>query len=102
MEIIYKGTLYQVPITSPTEIDDARLYNLSTGVVVDLDLKGGTQNANGMYEYELEATPAESGNIPVGIYNLELVSIGASGEPIIVACYENYAKVKESSWQHQS
>ena len=105
MEIIYKGTMYQVPMTSPSTIDAVRLYNLSTKTKVAVTLiekNGGAQNADGMYEYEIVIDPSISGSMPVGVYNLELISAGTGGEPIIVAYYENYAKVKESSWQPQS
>lgn len=105
MEIIYKGTLYQVPMLSPIAIDAIRLYNVSTKLSINArlyDKSGGVPNADGLYEYEMEIEPSVSGTMPVGVYNLELISAGGGGEPIIVAYYENYAKVKESSWQPQS
>lgn len=116
MEIIYKGTLYTAPIVSPTEISGARLYNLAMQVKIDalLESKGkclenGKLDANGKYElYEMQISPSTTSNdgvdyvgsasIPQGIYNLELFSMDVDNNPIIQAYYENYAKVKESSF----
>ena len=116
MEIIYKGTLYTVSIVSPTAISGARLYNLAMQVKIDTQLtwKGkcledGKPDDNGEYElYEIQIFPLTTSNngvdyvgsasIPQGIYNLELFSMDADNNPIIQAYYENYAKVKESSF----
>lgn len=116
MEIIYKGTLYVAPIVSPTEISGARLYNLAMQVKIDTQLtskgkclENGKLDANGKYElYEMQIFPSTTSNdgvdyvgsasIPQGIYNLELFSMDVDNNPIIQAYYENYAKVKESSF----
>lgn len=101
MEIIYKGTLYTVPVVSPTAIDGARLYNLATQSSIDTTLtakNNGNANGDGFYEYDMELTPAVTASIPQGIYNLELFSRDSDNNPIIQAYYENYAKVKESSF----
>lgn len=96
MEIIYKGTLYTVPIGSPSAIDGARLYNLATQTYVDAKLT--SSNGEQAYNYTMTLSPEKTASIPQGIYNLELFSVGTSNAPIIEAYYENYAKVKESSF----
>ena len=100
MEVIYKGTLYTVPIVSPKPIDGARLYNLATQSYIDTTLaaKNNGQQTNGMYEYDMTLSPTDTASIPQGIYNLELFSKDSSDQPIIEAYYEKYAKVKESSF----
>lgn len=123
MEIIYKGTLYEVPVISPTEIIGARLYNLAMQVYVQIKLSAaeevevtdeegnavldedGNQLVNYKHTLTIYPTTTEEGDvtytgtsdIPQGIYNLELYSM-SSGSPVIQAYYENYAKVKESSF----
>lgn len=98
MEIIYKGTLYTAPVVSPTEISGARLYNLATQTYIVAELIEGEGSVVGNYNYEMKLTPAMTASIPQGIYNLELYSMDADNNPIIQAYYENYAKVKESSF----
>jgi hypothetical protein len=98
MEVIYKGTLYTAPIVSPTEISGARLYNLATQTYIVAELTEGEDSAVGNYNYEMKLTPAMTASIPQGIYNLELFSMDVDNNPIIQAYYENYAKVKESSF----
>jgi hypothetical protein len=101
MEIIYKGTLYTAPIVSPYAIDGAILYNLATQSRIETILTAkndNNANSEGLYEYDMELTPAVTASIPQGIYNLELFSMDADNNPIIQAYYENYAKVKESSF----
>lgn len=98
MEIIYKGTLYTAPVVSPTEISGARLYNLATQTYIEAELIEGENSAVGNYNYEMKLTPTMTASIPQGIYNLELFSIDSDNNPIIQAYYENYAKVKESSF----
>ena len=98
MEIIYKGTLYTAPVVSPTEISGARLYNLATQTYIVAELIEGESSVVGNYNYEMKLTPAMTASIPQGIYNLELYSMDADNNPIIQAYYENYAKVKESSF----
>lgn len=101
MEIIYKGTLYTAPVVSPTVISGARLYNLATqsSIAASLTPKNGNDaNSEGLYEYDMELAPAVTASIPQGIYNLEMFSMDADNNPIIQAYYENYAKVKESSF----
>ena len=116
MEIIYKGTLYTAIVVSPTTISGARLYNLAMQVKIDTQLtwkgkclENGEPDDNGEYElYEIQISPSTTSNdgvdyigsasIPQGIYNLELFSMGTGDAPIIQAYYENYAKVKESSF----
>lgn len=123
MEIIYKGTYYEVPVISPTEISGARLYNLAMQVYVQIKLSEAEEvpvtNEEGNpvldedgnpvinYQYALtiyHTTTEDNGvtytgtsDIPQGIYNLELYSMSSDG-PVIQAYYENYAKVKESSF----
>lgn len=123
MEIIYKGTLYEVPVISPTEISGARLYNLAMQAYVQIKLseaeevpvtdEEGNQvldeDENPVINYKhtltiYPTTTEEDGvtytgtsDIPQGIYNLELYSM-SDGSPVIQAYYENYAKVKESSF----
>lgn len=123
MEIIYKGTLYEVPVISPTEIIGARLYNLAMQVYVQIKLSAaeevgvtdeegnavldedGNQLVNYKHTLTIYPTTTEeegitytgTSDIPQGIYNLELYSM-SSGSPVIQAYYENYAKVKESSF----
>lgn len=119
MEIIYKGTLYTALIVSPVAIKGARLYNLAMQVKIDTQLtpKGkcledGTLDDSGKYElYEIQISPSTTSNngvdyigsasIPQGIYNLELFSMDTDNNPIIQAYYENYAKVKESSFSKE-
>lgn len=116
MEIIYKGTLYTAPIVSPTAIEGARLYNLAMQVKIDTQLtskgkclENGELDVSGKYElYEMQISPSTtskngvdyvgSASIPQGIYNLELFSMDTDNNPVIEAYYENYAKVKESSF----
>lgn len=124
MEIIYKGTLYTVPVISPTNITGARLYNLAMQAYVQIKLseaeevpvtdKEGNQvfdeDGNPVINYKhtltiYPTTTEEDGvtytgtsDIPQGIYNLELFSRNSDNNPIIQAYYENYAKVKESSF----
>lgn len=95
MEIIYKGTLYVAPIVSPTEISGARLYNLATQTYIDTTLE---RSSDGGYNYTMSLSPSDTASIPQGVYNLELFSTDSEGNPIIEAYYENYAKVKESSF----
>lgn len=96
MEIIYKGTLYTVPVTSPTAISGARLYNLATQTHIDAELKASSIGS-GAYNYTMTISPSDTASIPQGIYNLELFSNTSDGV-VIAAYYENYAKVKESSF----
>lgn len=98
MEIIYKGTLYTVPVVSPTAIDGARLYNLATQTYIVVSLVGGEEQSDGSILYNMTLAPASTASIPQGIYNLELFSRDDENNPIIEAYYENYAKVKESSF----
>lgn len=100
MEVIYKGTLYTVPIFSPSEIDGARLYNLATQTYVIATLEH-LSTEDGTYSYTLTLTPTDTASIPQGVYNLELFSTDTDGNPIIEAYYENYAKVKESSFTNE-
>lgn len=97
MEIIYKGTLYEVPVIAPYTIDGARLYNLATQTYITTTLTFVSEE-NGNHNYTMTLTPEETASIPQGIYNLELFSMTPSGFPTIHAYYENYAKVKESSF----
>lgn len=97
MEVIYKGTLYTVPVTSPAALDGARLYNLATQTYIDATLTSVSEES-GTYNYTMSLTPEDTASIPQGVYNLELFSNNKSGDPIIQAYYENYAKVKESSF----
>ena len=96
MIIIYKGTLYEVPIHTPYEITGARLYNLATRTTVHMTLSTPTVE-DGIYKYEATITAAETAKQPQGIYNLELYS-GEAGSEVIEAYYENYAKIVESSF----
>jgi hypothetical protein len=100
MEIIYKGTQYSTAIKSPRTISGARLYNLATQIHIDATLGSGTQGSDGMYTYNMSISPSQTASIPQGIYNLELFST-ANGVTSIEAYYENYAKVKESSFTQQ-
>lgn len=119
MKDIYKGTLHNDKIVTATSIDGARLYNLAMRVKVDMEitfsgtcLEDGTLDSTGNYElYDVVIKPNDTidpntgditfygtASVPQGIYNLELFSLDASGNPIIEGYYENYAKVKESSF----
>lgn len=98
MEIIYKGTLYTVPIVSPTALDAARLYNLATQSCIITKLVDKSTAGSSTHDYEITLEPTDTASIPQGIYNLELYSVDTDGNPIIQAYYENYAKVKESSF----
>ena len=99
MIIIYKGTLYEVPIHTPYEINGARLYNLATRTVVNMILSE-PKVEEGVYKYTATITAAETAQQPQGIYNLELY-IGETGSEVIKAYYENYAKIKESSFTQE-
>ena len=116
MKIIYKGTLHEDIVVAPTVLSGARLYNRAMQVKIDMQLtsKGscledGTPDPTGTYQlYDMQIFPTTttiggveyigSAATPQGIYNLELFSTDASGNPIIEAYYENYAKVVESSF----
>jgi hypothetical protein len=97
MEVIYKGTAYMIPILSPKRIDGARLYNLATRTYIDMSLDANPTDDPQVHGYYMSLSPSETASIPQGIYNLELYS-DADGGAIIEAYYENYAKVKESSF----
>lgn len=108
--------MYTAPIVSPTAIEGARLYNLAMQVKIDTQLtskgkclENGELDASGKYQlYEMQIFPSTtsdngvdyvgSASIPQGIYNLELFSMDTNNNPVIEAYYENYAKVKESSF----
>lgn len=108
--------MYTAPIVSPTAIKGARLYNLAMQVKIDTQLtpkgkclENGELDGSGEYElYEMQISPSTtskngvdyvgSASIPQGIYNLELFSMDTNNNPVIEAYYENYAKVKESSF----
>lgn len=96
MEIIYKGTLYEVSIHAPYEINGARLYNLATRTTVYMTLSKPTQE-DGIYKYIATINASETAKQPQGIYSLELYD-GKAGSEVIKAYYENYAKIKESSF----
>lgn len=97
MEVIYKGTLYEVPITSPVQLNGARLYNLAMQEVIVCAIQNEV-SVDGVWKYDMLLSPAETAAIPQGVYNLELYSLDADSNPILTAYYENYAKVKESSF----
>lgn len=99
MITIYKGTLYEVPILSPTKLDGARLYNLATRTTINMDLKYES-NIDGNYSYKAEIVASNTAKMPQGIYNLELYA-GQAGSEVIASYYENYAKVTESSFTQQ-
>ena len=99
MITIYKGTLYQVPIQSHVEIVGARLYNLATRTTIHMIL-GNVSSEDGTFNYTATIEAEATAELPQGIYNLELYS-GKSGEEVIQAYYENYAKVKESSFTQE-
>jgi hypothetical protein len=119
MKIIYKGTLHEDIVITPTVLDGARLYNRAMQVKVDmqLTLKGsclenGTLDPTGSYKlYDVVIQPSNTvdpstgditfygtASVPQGIYNLELFSYDASNNPVIEGYYDNYAKVVESSF----
>ena len=99
MITIYKGTKYEVPIESPDQLSGARLYNLATRTTIEMELDEGA-NTDGVYLHKAEIMPANTATMPQGMYNLELYS-GEEGSEVIVAYYENYAKVTESSFTQQ-
>lgn len=106
MGIIYKGTKYEVPIESPMQLVGARLYNLATRTVVNMVLSDEQlveitndegEVTSSYYTYNASIAAADTAKIPQGIYNLELYN-GDVGSEVIVAYYEHYAQVKESSF----
>lgn len=118
MEIIYKGTKFEVGIESAATLAGAHLYNLAMQRAINVEIKAnGTKsgtddegNATTLTIYKLTVYPNDvtdgngnilytgSASIPQGIYNLELYSLDGDGNPVIKYYEENYAKVKESSF----
>ena len=118
MKNIYQGTSFEDIVISPTPIDGARLYNLSTRFKVDMQIvnKGmcdanGTPNASGEYNlYNIFVKPndtldgqgnvtfAGTANTPQGVYNLELFSKDVQDRPVIEGVYYGYARVFETSF----
>lgn len=118
MEIIYKGTKFEVEIKSAATLAGAHLYNLAMQRAVNVEIKSnGTEsetdnegNTTTLTKYKLTVYPNDvtdsnsdiiytgSVSIPQGIYNLELYSLDSKGNPVIEYYKENYAKVKESSF----
>lgn len=118
MEIIYKGTKFEVDIKSAATLAGAYLYNLAMQRAINVeitanDTESGTDdegNTITLTKYKLTVYPNDvidsngdilytgSASIPQGIYNLELYSIDSDGNPVVEYYIENYAKVKESSF----
>ena len=118
MEIIYKGTKFEVDIKSAATLAGAYLYNLAMQRAINVEItangtESGTDdegNTITLTKYKLIVYPNDvidsngdtlytgSASIPQGIYNLELYSIDSDGNPVVEYYIENYAKVKESSF----
>ena len=118
MEIIYKGTKFEVEIKSHATLAGAHLYNLAMQRAIKVEITAnGTEsgiddegNPITLTKYKLTVYPNDvtdgngdilytgSASIPQGIYNLELFSLDDDGNPVVEYYKENYAKVKESSF----
>jgi hypothetical protein len=118
MEIIYKGTMFEVEIKSAAVLAGAHLYNLAMQRAINVEITAnGTEsetddegNTTTSTKYKLtvytnDVTDSNgdilytgSASIPQGIYNLELYSLDSDGNAVIEYYKENYAKVKESSF----
>lgn len=118
MEIIYKGTKFEVEIKSAATLAGAYLYNLAMQRAIKVEITAnGTEsetddegNTTTSTKYKLTVYPNDvtdsngdilytgSASIPQGIYNLELYSLDSDDNPVIEYYKENYAKVKESSF----
>ena len=118
MEIIYKGTKFEVDIKSAATLAGAYLYNLAMQRAINVEItangtESGTDdegNTITLTKYKLIVYPNDvidsngdtlytgSASIPQGIYNLELYSLDRDNNPVIEYYKENYAKVKESSF----
>ena len=118
MEIIYKGTKFEVEIKSAATLAGAHLYNLAMQRTINVEIAAnGTEsetddegNTTTLTKYKLTVYPNDiagsngdilytgSASIPQGIYNLELYSLDSDNNAVIEYYKENYAKVKESSF----
>lgn len=118
MEIIYKGTKFEVEIKSVATLAGAHFYNLAMRRDINVEITAnGTEsetddegNTITVTIYKLTVYPNDvtnsngdilytgSASIPQGIYNLELYSLDDDDNPVIEYYHENYAKVKESSF----
>ena len=118
MEIIYKGTKFEVEIKSAATLAGAHLYNLAMQRAINVEITVNSTesetddegNTTTLTKYKLTVYPNDvtdsngdilytgSVSIPQGIYNLELYSLDSDGNPVIEYYKENYAKVKESSF----
>lgn len=118
MEIIYKGTKFEVEIKSAATLAGAHLYNLAMQRAINVEItangtESGTDdegNTITLTKYKLIVYPNDvidsngdilytgSVSIPQGIYNIELYSLDSDDNPVIEYYEENYVKVKESSF----
>jgi hypothetical protein len=97
MEVIYRGTVYTVPVISPIELYGARLYNVATKKIINSSLTLDSSDEN-IYKYTLKIEHNETLIAPQGIYNLELYRIDGKGDAVVEACHEGYAKLKDTSF----
>lgn len=98
MEIIYQGTYYSVPISSPIVLVGARLYNKANDTCVEMLMRAsGEKDENGYDLYEAALTAAQTKDMPLGVYALELYS-GSVDSPVIEATKLRYAQVCKSSF----
>lgn len=117
MEIIYKGTKFEVEIKSAATLAGAHLYNLAMQRSINVEIAAngtesetdGEGNTITLTKYKLTVYPNDkagsngdiltgSASIPQGIYNLELYSLDSDNNAVIEYYKENYVKVKESSF----
>ena len=96
MEKIYQGGEFSVPILSANAVDMVVFYNKATQHKVHAEItEDGTKD--GMTQYIVTLTPAQTKAMPVGIYDIEVVRAGDNGEPVMDYQKSNYAEVCESS-----
>lgn len=98
MEIIYKGAaLPPTQILSKVVITMVRLYNLANKHCIEAIISNSpTPDGDGYYDHTMYVTAEMTAEAPVGLYNLELIYDNGK-ELVIEACYENYAKIMDSS-----
>lgn len=98
MEILFKGSaLAPTQILSKVIITQVRFFNPASRTYFEAFISNNpTPDSDGYYDHTLEVTAEMTGEAPVGLYNLELIYDNGK-ELVIEACYENYAKLMESS-----
>lgn len=101
MEIILGGSIYSTTIRSVVELSGARLYNDALNHYVEFAFET-TESEDDYRNYKITLTPAQTAQLPIGVYNLELYSGSISDSTVeVVSRYKDYAVKERSSFEKE-